>query len=65
MNIEDLWEGLLSREAEQIRAAFATLAPDDQAAVLAHLRKMTSEPGWHPEQIASAQSALDVLKTDN
>ena len=27
----------------------------------AHLRVMTSEDGWHPEQVISAQAALDVI----
>ena len=57
-SIEDLWEALLSREVEQIRRAFEGLAEAEQQAVLAHLRRMAGEPGWHPEQVKSAQAAI-------
>ena len=32
-----------------------------RGAVSAHLHLMTSEDGWHPEQVISAQAALDVI----
>ncbi len=47
LNIDDLWDALLSRQPEQVRAAFRSLEPDQQHSVLAHLQRMTSEPGWH------------------
>ena len=62
LNIEDLWDALLSRQPEQVRAAFRSLEPDLQHSVLAHLQRMTSEPGWHLEQRLSAQAALDALE---
>ena len=61
-NIENLWDHLLSRQPELIQAAFQSLAPQEQRDVLAHLQRMVSEAGWHPEQIASAQAALDSIQ---
>ncbi len=60
-NPEDIWEALLSRETEQIRHAYDGLSAEEQQAVLAHLKRMTSEPGWHPEQVLSAQAALKAI----
>jgi len=59
--VEQLWDNLLSRQHKLVRAAFESLGEDEQVAVLAHLRKMTSEPDWHPEQRASAMAALEAL----
>lgn len=59
--IVELWEMLLSREPEWIEKAFESLLPDQKSAVLAHLQKMVSEPGWQPEQQISAQAALDTI----
>lgn len=64
LNLEDLWDALLSRQPEQVRLAFRSLEPDLQRSVLAHLQRMTSEPGWHPEQRLSAQSALEALQDE-
>lgn len=62
--LEALWGGLLSREAGRVREAYATLAPEEQQAVLAHLRRMAEEAGWHKEQRLSAQAALEFLLHD-
>lgn len=59
--IEVLWDNLLSRQPRLIKAAFASLNPDDQQIVLEHLQRMISDSGWQPEQRLSAQSAIDVL----
>ena len=59
--LQILWDALLSREPERIRAAFAGLDGSAQTDVLAHLRRMALEPDWHPEQRASALAALDAL----
>ena len=59
--LEILWDNLLSRQPDQVRAAFATLTVTEQQAVLDHLRRMSQEAGWHPEQRRSAQAALDAL----
>ncbi len=62
MDLEALWDGLLSRQPRQVRKAFASLESSEQKRVLAHLRRMVEEPGWQPEQRASAQAALDALE---
>jgi menaquinone-dependent protoporphyrinogen IX oxidase len=56
-----VWSEILSRQPARIKTAFAALSPDDQAQVNAHLRKMVNEEGWHPEQVASAQAALEAI----
>jgi len=61
-NLEKLWNGLLSRQADRVRVAFESLAHDERKAVLEHLLRMAQEPGWHPEQRASARAALEVLQ---
>ena len=58
---EDIWEMLLSREPKWIVLANESLQPDQKKAVLEHLQKMVVEPGWQPEQRASAHAALGVL----
>jgi hypothetical protein len=61
-DLESLWDALLSREPERIRQVFDHLEPLERDAVLTHLKKMSHETGWHPEQQKSAQSALSVLE---
>jgi hypothetical protein len=56
-----IWERLLSREAELVRNTFNELSPGEQQAVITHLRRMASEPGWHSEQRLSARSALEAI----
>jgi hypothetical protein len=60
--LESLWDALLSRKTELIRQIFNTLEKSEQQSILTHLQRMTSEPGWHPEQAASARAALEALK---
>jgi hypothetical protein len=60
-DLETLWEHLLSRQPEKITAAFSNLSAAEQQTVFSHLRRMAEEPGWHPEQRASARTALDVI----
>ena len=60
--LEIIWDALLSREPDQIRAMFGSLDAASRRVVLAHLRRMGCEEGWHPEQRISAQTALDALK---
>jgi hypothetical protein len=59
--LEILWDSLLSREPEQVQAAFATLNDEEKKAVQAHLQRMATEEGWHPEQRLSAELALQAL----
>jgi hypothetical protein len=58
---DQLWDNLLSRQPELIRAAFASLDTSGQKAVLAHLNRMASDSGWQPEQKASAEAAIQAL----
>jgi len=55
------WDALLSRQAEVVQQAYLSLAPVDRQAVLAHMQRMSVEPGWHPEQRISAEFALQAI----
>ena len=59
--MENVWDKLLFRNTKQVLEIFATLDEIEQQAVLDHLRRMVHEPGWHPEQRLSAQTALKAL----
>jgi hypothetical protein len=59
-----VWDGILSREPEQIRQTYAALDLANKAEVMAHLKRMTTEDGWHPGQVESARAALGVLEND-
>ena len=58
-----LWDNLLSRQPDLVRAAFASLDAPDQKTILTHLRSMASESGWQPEQKLSAEAAIHALAT--
>jgi hypothetical protein len=58
---EAFWDAILSRDPNQIRAAFAPLGRAEKQAVMQHLFRMATEPGWHPEQRLSARTALKAL----
>jgi len=60
--LETLWDRLLSRNPKLIRAAFFSLNPDEQESIQAHLTRMATESGWHPEQRRSAEAALIAIK---
>jgi uncharacterized protein YfbU (UPF0304 family) len=59
--VELFWESLLSRQPDQIQAAFNSVDKNTQEQVLEHLRQMVNKEGWHPEQVLSAQTALEIL----
>ncbi len=59
--LEVLWDQLLSRQPDQVRGAFASLNAAEKQHILAHLHRMTAEPGWHAEQRKSARAALEAL----
>ncbi len=59
---EEIWDAILSREAGRIRSAWKLLDQKERDYLLAHLERMVSEEGWHPQQVASAQKALDVIR---
>lgn len=61
-NLDDLWDALLSSNPASIRAAYKTLSEEERTSIRLHLHRMTDEPGWFPQQRASAQAALDALK---
>jgi hypothetical protein len=58
----DIWTELLSRDDTRIRKAFQSLNQTEKITARAHLIKITTESGWHPGQIRSAQIALDAIK---
>ena len=60
--LEKTWDGILSRDPKRIALVFTNLGKEDQAVVMGHLHKMTKESGWHPEQVISAQAALNALE---
>lgn len=59
--LEQVWDDLLSRDPAKIMVRFASLDHANQTTVLTHLIRMTTEPGWHPEQTASAAIALEYV----
>ena len=59
--LEILWDKLLSRQPEEVVSAFTSLSEDEKGAILNHLKRMATEPDWHPEQRLSAQAALDII----
>ena len=59
---EVFWGEILSRQAERVQTAYSTLSEDEKFAILKHLKRMTTEPGWHPDQVESASTALEILK---
>jgi hypothetical protein len=62
-DIQTLWENILSRNPDLVRTAYRALTPDEQESILAHLKRMAAEPGWHPEQALSAQVAINAIQS--
>lgn len=60
--LEQLWDELLSRKPERVRAAYNSLDQPDQKTVLTHLQHMATEVGWQPEQRQSALAAIKALE---
>ena len=60
-NFYNIWEMILSRQSEVVRQTFSSLDEEEQNAVLEHLQRMQSEPGWQPSQRESAQAALEAI----
>lgn len=59
--LEDTWDKLLSRDPSLVRLTYASLDEASQIIVIDHLHKMSSKPGWHPEQVLSAIAALQAI----
>jgi hypothetical protein len=55
------WDNLLSREADKIEAAWRSLPQTYRKDVRDHLVAMVTELDWHPEQVKSAETALNVI----
>lgn len=60
--LEIFWDAILSREPAKISAAYRSLAPQERMDTWAHLTKMITEEGWHPEQRLSAETALQTIQ---
>lgn len=60
-SLEELWDYLLSAEPEKVQLAFEQLDESEGQAVVTHLRRMVTEPGWQPGQRESARAALKIL----
>lgn len=61
--LENLWDRILSGNAEVVQEAFYSLDAEKQSSILAHLQRMVAEDGWQPEQISSAKAALEALSS--
>jgi hypothetical protein len=57
------WDNLLSREADKIETAWRSLPQAYRKDVRDHLVAMVTELDWHPEQVKSAEAALNVIDT--
>lgn len=62
---ENPWEDILSRNPEKIKTAYGNLSEEEQKDVSSHLKKMSTESGWHKEQKISADTALEVILNIN
>lgn len=60
-NKELFWENLLSRDSEKITTAWHMLPEDYRKDIRDHLVSMVTELDWQPEQVKSAEAALDVI----
>jgi hypothetical protein len=61
---ELFWTEILSREVERVLAAYTPLSEEEKENVSAHLQRMVSEEGWHPEQVISARAALEAIQDE-
>ena len=61
MNIELLWDDILSEDAARVGRVWNELTDEECEAVLAHLRRMASESEWQPAQKQAAEAALRLI----
>ncbi len=59
--LEETWSALLSRDKGEVLRVFRALDVESRKIVVQHLTKMSTQEGWHPEQVRSAQTALSAL----
>jgi hypothetical protein len=62
--VESFWENLLSRQPDLVRFAINSVDKTTRKQVIEHLREIIVEEGWHPEQVISARTALEILAPD-
>lgn len=62
LNVDEVWEALLSEDPPRIRRAWLALTDDEASAVLEHLKRMTVEDGWAEVQRQSAGMALRLIR---
>ena len=62
LSLDLLWDAILSRDPDKIVHAYGKLKPDEKDGILEHLERMTTEEGWHVEQVQSAQAALNAIR---
>jgi xanthine dehydrogenase iron-sulfur cluster and FAD-binding subunit A len=58
----NIWNELLSGQAERVRIAFIGLDKIEQQAVLVHLQEMAEGEGWQEGQQESAKAALKAIR---
>ena len=58
---ELFWENLLSRDPEKVKVAWRMLPEEYRKDVRGHLVSIVTELDWHPEQVKSAEAALNVI----
>jgi hypothetical protein len=61
MDLDELWEALLSEDPARIRHVWGEVTDAEAQAILAHLTRMRDDDGWTDEQRAAARTALQVL----
>ena len=59
--LDQFWQEILSRDPERVNAAWQELTPEERIALMAHLQRMATEPGWTDPQRLSAKSALQAV----
>jgi hypothetical protein len=59
---QTFWAAILSRRRRRILMAFESVSHEEQRAVVTHLRRMSVEAGWLPQQKDSAEAALAVIE---
>jgi hypothetical protein len=62
MELEALWEHILSEKTARIRPAWESLDDEGRDAVKRHLQTMARDAGWHPNQRHAAAAALQWIE---
>ncbi len=59
LSLELLWDMILSRDPDKIMDAYEKLKPEEKDGVLEHLKRMTTEEGWHDEQVQVCSDGVE------